>query len=73
MEIRIGIQNVNREIVIESTETADALSAKLAAAIADGGQLKLTDDKGRTILVPAATIGYVEIGAEEVRKVGFAH
>lgn len=73
MEIRIGIQNVTREIVIDSTETADSLTAKLAAAIADGGQLQLSDAKGRTILIPAATIGYVEIGVEEVRKVGFAH
>ncbi|GAA4370449.1 DUF3107 domain-containing protein [Paeniglutamicibacter cryotolerans] len=73
MEIRIGIQNVTREIVIDSTETAESLTTKVTAAIADGGQLLLTDAKGRTILVPAATIGYVEIGAEEVRKVGFAH
>jgi hypothetical protein len=29
------------------------------------------DDKGTTILVPTASIAYVEIGAEQSRRVGF--
>jgi len=33
--------------------------------------LSLTDDRGRTILIPAAKIAYVEIGPSASRKVGF--
>jgi hypothetical protein len=33
--------------------------------------LKLEDEKGKTILVPTASIAYVEIGAEKARSVGF--
>ena len=40
-------------------------------AISKGTELRLTDDKGRQIIVPSTVLGYVEIGAEEVRRVGF--
>ncbi|MCY0903478.1 DUF3107 domain-containing protein [Arthrobacter sp. H14-L1] len=71
MEIKIGIQNVGREIVLESTQTLDEVAAKVTEAIAKGIELRLTDEKGRVVLVPANVLGYVEIGAEESRRVGF--
>ncbi|MFE6969361.1 DUF3107 domain-containing protein [Isoptericola sp. NPDC057653] len=71
MEITIGVQNLARELVIETDGTADDVTAAVRSAIADDGVLELTDSRGRTILVPTATIGYVELGAEEQRKVGF--
>jgi hypothetical protein len=33
--------------------------------------LKLSDSKGRLYIVPTEALGYVEIGAEETRRVGF--
>ncbi|MBG0739515.1 DUF3107 domain-containing protein [Paeniglutamicibacter antarcticus] len=71
MEIKIGIQNVGREIVLESAQTTDEVAANVSEAIAKGAELRLTDDKGRVVLVPANVLGYVEIGAEESRRVGF--
>ncbi len=71
MEIKIGIQNINREIVIDSTESADAIAEQVAKARGDGGDLHLTDSKGRQVIVPTSALGYVEIGAEETRRVGF--
>lgn len=71
MEITIGVQNLAREIVVETDETADAVAARVSAALKDSSVLELTDAKGRRVLVPAATIGYVELGSEEQRKVGF--
>ncbi|MFC8598814.1 MULTISPECIES: DUF3107 domain-containing protein [unclassified Isoptericola] len=71
MEITIGVQNLARELVVEAAGTAEDVTASVRKAIADGGVLELTDARGRTILVPTATIGYVELGAEEQRKVGF--
>jgi phage tail sheath gpL-like len=71
VEITIGVQNVTRELVIESDQTADQVSAAVSAAIAGGPSLTLTDARGRRIIVPTAVLGYVEIGTDEQRRVGF--
>ncbi|MEV4951412.1 MULTISPECIES: DUF3107 domain-containing protein [Paenarthrobacter] len=71
MEVKIGIQNVGREIVLESSLDADAVAKIVAEAVTKGSELRLTDEKGRQIIVPGNVLGYVEIGAEEVRRVGF--
>ena len=71
MEVKIGIQNIGREIVLESAQDADDLAKVVADSISKGTELRLTDDKGRQIIIPANVLGYVEIGAEEVRRVGF--
>ena len=71
MEVKIGIQNVGREITLESAQDADAVAKVVAEAISKGTELRLTDEKGRQVIVPATVLGYVEIGAEEVRRVGF--
>ncbi|MFV0286880.1 MAG: DUF3107 domain-containing protein [Demequina sp.] len=70
MEIRIGVQNVAREIVIETELSGDEVAAKVADAVA-GATLDLTDAKGRRVVVPAGSLGYVEIGEEAKRRVGF--
>jgi len=71
VEVKIGIQNVGREIVLESSLDADAVARIVAEAVTKGTELRLTDEKGRQIIVPGSVLGYVEIGAEEVRRVGF--
>ncbi|MBA4103034.1 MAG: DUF3107 domain-containing protein, partial [Arthrobacter sp.] len=71
MEIKIGVQNIGREIVLESNEDADSVAKIVEAAITKGSELRLKDDKGRLIIVPGNALGYVEIGAEEARRVGF--
>ena len=71
MEVKIGIQNIGREIVMESAQEADAVAKVVGEAIAKGTELRLTDEKGRLIIIPANVLGYVEIGAEEARRVGF--
>ena len=71
MEIKIGVQNVAREIVLESTEDAASVAKVVGEAITAGSELRLKDEKGRLIIVPGNALAYVEIGAEEVRRVGF--
>jgi hypothetical protein len=71
LEIKIGIQNIGREIVLESAQDADSVATVVEEAITKGTELRLKDDKGRIIIVPGNALGYVEIGAEEARKVGF--
>jgi hypothetical protein len=72
VEIRIGIVNAPRELSFESSQSAEELAAQVEAGLSSGtGVLKLTDDKGRLYVVPTAGIGYVEIGTEESRRIGF--
>jgi archaellum component FlaG (FlaF/FlaG flagellin family) len=71
VEIKIGVQNIGREIVLESNEDADSVAKIVEDAITKGSELRLKDDKGRLIIVPGNALGYVEIGAEEARRVGF--
>lgn len=71
MEVKIGIRDVARDIVLESSQSPDSVAAAVEQAVSAGTLLKLTDEKGRLIVVPGNLIGYVEIGAEESRRVGF--
>lgn len=71
MQVKIGVLNVPTQIVLETDESAEQVKAKVAAALADSSLLELTDSKGAITLVPAAQIGFVELGAEAKRRVGF--
>jgi len=71
VEVKIGIRDVAREVVLESEQTPDAVAALVAGAVAKGDLLRLTDEKGRLVIIPGGLIGYVEIGAPETRRVGF--
>ncbi len=71
VEVKIGIRDVARDVVLESSQSADSVAAAVEEAVNAGSLLKLTDEKGKLIVVPGALIGYVEIGAEESRRVGF--
>jgi len=72
MEIRIGIQHVNREVVLESNEDLKSVQKSIDAALENGSLLTLTDEKGRTVLVPGDKIAFIEIGAQASGRVGFA-
>lgn len=71
MEVKIGVQNVAREITLESDQSGEEVTALVEAAVTAGSALRLVDDKGRVVLIPAGVLGYVEIGPSETRKVGF--
>lgn len=72
VDIRIGITNSPREISFETAQTADEVEKVVGDAL-DGGKsyVTLADSKGKTYLVPTASLAYVEVGSEESRKVGF--
>jgi hypothetical protein len=72
MEIRIGLQNTSRDIAFESKQTAGEIEKAVELGLGSESKLlKLVDDKGRIFIVPTAALAYVEIGAEEARRVGF--
>ena len=70
MEIRIGVQNVSREIVVETDKSSDDISALVTKALS-GGVLDLMDVQGRRVVVPSSALAYVQIGEEVKRRVGF--
>ena len=72
MEVKIGITDSPRELVISSTQTPGEVEELVAAAVRDGsGLLSLSDERGRRFLIQSAKIAYVEIGVADARRVGF--
>lgn len=72
MEVNIGVQNVAREIALETDTSPAEVSKAIEAALAEGGILRLTDTKGRELLVPGRALGWVMVGESEKSKVGFS-
>ncbi len=73
MEVKIGIQSIPRELVIDTDASLEEVERSLTAAVADGGLFILPDDKGGKVIVPAGKIGYVEFSGYEQRRVGFGN
>ncbi|MGE5290603.1 MAG: DUF3107 domain-containing protein [Micromonosporaceae bacterium] len=72
MEVKIGIQSIPRELVVETDTPADEIERALSEVLAtDGALFSLAAEKGGKILVPADKIAYVEFGGNEPRRVGF--
>ena len=71
MEIKIGVKQTQREIIVETDEDAKALAARIEEKIQSEGLLTFTDTKGRQVFVPWSALGYVELGTEATRRVGF--
>ncbi|RIJ70345.1 DUF3107 domain-containing protein [Nakamurella silvestris] len=73
MDVKIGVTDTGRELLVSSASSPEEIKDKVAAALKDlTGTLALEDDKGRLVLVPSAKIAYVEIAAADARRVGFA-
>jgi hypothetical protein len=72
VEVKIGISDSPRELVLASTQTPAEVEELVGAALHDGsGLLKLSDERGRRFLIHTSKIAYVEIGAADGRRVGF--
>lgn len=71
MEVKIGIQQASRELVVDVDDDTDSVEKLVTKAVADEGVVALTDTKGKRVLVPAARLAYVEIGTGTPGTVGF--
>ncbi|MDO5630131.1 MAG: DUF3107 domain-containing protein [Mobilicoccus sp.] len=73
MEVRIGVQHVTRELVVDTDASVEEVE-KAVAEVLEGGKalLTLTDRREKRVVVPAASVGYVEIGSNTKQTVGFA-
>jgi Protein of unknown function (DUF3107) len=76
VEVKIGIQSIPRELVVDTDATAEEIERDLAAALSakDGSALlTLTTQKGGRVLIPADKIAFVEFGGDQSRRVGFGN
>jgi hypothetical protein len=76
MEVKIGIQSLPRELIIDTDANAAELERDLTAALAapDGmAVFALTTQKGGRVLVPANKIAFVEFSTDQARRVGFGN
>lgn len=71
MDITIGIQHVARELTLEVNEDPATLAGRVADALRAGAPLTVEDAKGQIVMVPAAALGYLIVGSQEPRRVGF--
>jgi hypothetical protein len=71
VEVKIGVQNAQRELVVDTDSTPEDVEARLTEAMAGNGVLRLSDVKGRTVMVPAEKIAYLELGSPTSSAVGF--
>lgn len=71
MDIKIGLAESPRELVIRVADGAAALS-EIAGAIESGKPaITLADEKGRQFLIRSEKILYVEQGSATAHTVGF--
>ncbi|KWX67157.1 DUF3107 domain-containing protein [Mycobacterium sp. NAZ190054] len=72
MEVKIGVTDSPRELVLSSAQTPAEVEKLVTDALSgEPSVLSLTDEKGRRFLVQSARVAYVEIGAADSRRVGF--
>jgi len=71
VEIKIGVQDTPREVALDSDDSPEDVIKAVNTALEKGGNLTLVDDRGRTVIVPASKIAYVEVGAASKGRVGF--
>jgi Protein of unknown function (DUF3107) len=73
VEVKIGVAESPRELVLTSVQTPDEVQKLVTEALENReGLLMLVDEKGRRYVVPSARVAYVEIAPADARKVGFA-
>jgi Protein of unknown function (DUF3107) len=72
VEVKIGVQHAQRELVIDTELSGDEVAAEVSKALSgEGGVLELADSRGRRLLVPSEKLAYVELGTPSPGQVGF--
>lgn len=74
MEVRIGVHESQKEIVVELDKDVDADSIIVdieKVVSSDDGMMWLTDRKGRRVGIPGSKVAYVEISVDSERSLGF--
>ena len=71
MEVKIGIVDSMRELVVEVTQDVAEVQAAYEKAVKNSVLFALSDSKGRTVVVPSERVAYLDFSGETKGKVGF--
>ncbi|WP_018156707.1 DUF3107 domain-containing protein [Demetria terragena] len=71
MQVKIGVQRVAREVVVDTELSTDEVTKAVSEALANNSPLVLADSHGQQVMVPAQAIAYVDIAGEPRGRVGF--
>ncbi len=71
MDIKIGVTQIARELEIETSLTSEEVLDKLQDAKNGEKALVLESTNGRKLVIPTEKIGYIDIGSQNQRPVGF--
>ncbi|MDO5699674.1 MAG: DUF3107 domain-containing protein [Dermatophilus congolensis] len=71
VEVKVGVLHTSRELTVESELTPAEVENLVQQAVSGGSALRLEDARGSIVVVPAATLAYVEIGSTKRGGVGF--
>src|SRR5262249_54338806 len=76
VEVKIGIQSIPRELVVDTDTPAEEIERALSDALAgtDGQSVFALDTvKGGRLLTPADKIAFIEFSPDQARRVGFGN
>lgn len=71
VEVRIAITNIASELAFECPSSLNEIRSAVTVALSSGSPLVLSDIRGREIIVASNKVGFVEIGEQAERRVGF--
>jgi hypothetical protein len=76
VEVKIGIQSIPRELVVDTETPAQDIERALSEALshtAGPSVLAIDMPKGGRLLVPADKIAFIEFSPDGTRRVGFGN
>jgi len=75
MEVKIGIQSIPRELVVDTDTPVEEIERDLAEALSGDGHAVFALDtlKGGRLLIPADKIAFVEFSPDQARRMGFGN
>jgi hypothetical protein len=76
VEVKIGIQSIPRELIVDTDATIAEIERDLAAAlsVAEGtGVFAISTRNGGRVLIPADKVAFIEFTTDQARRVGFGN
>jgi hypothetical protein len=76
VEVKIGIQSIPRELVVDTDTPVEEIERALAEALqsADGRAVFAIETlKGGRLLIPADKIAFIEFSQDQARRMGFGN
>jgi uncharacterized protein DUF3107 len=71
VQVRIGVQSVPKELVVETTQSSEEIEQAVSDALADDDGVFAMKSKTGRVIVPVSKLAYVEIAESDTPSVGF--